>query len=363
MSACERCLRRGELIGLLAGRIAGLLGRPRHRASGLLALSDQRLIAALGGPREPEIRRFLDSWDAGRARERIERARLGAVCRHAAGYPERLHQLVDPPAVLYFTGSLERLIELSSTDSVAIVGTRRPSPYGLRVATDLGRGLAVAGVTVVSGLALGIDAAAHRGSCEVDGPAIAVLAGGADVPYPASHAPLYNQLRRCGTVISELPPGQRPYRWSFPARNRIMAGLARVVVVVEAADPSGSLITAQFAEKLGRDIAAVPGRANSKMARGSNGLLKDGAAFVCGPEDVLELMFGVGHGLATRAPVELDPVSERVLLAVEAGIGAAELPSATDLDSRQVRAALGRLELAGLVARDPLGAYERTALA
>ena len=164
------------------------------------------------------------------------------------------------------------------------------------MAYELGRGLGAAGVTVVSGLALGIDAAAHRGCLDAGGPAIGVLAGGPDVPYPRSNAGLYERLRRDGIVVSELPPGVRPFRWTFPARNRIMAGLSAATVVVEAADPSGLADH----ERLRRSRWAgpwrrCPGRATARLAAGANRLLKDGALVVTSAEDVLDELFGVGN--------------------------------------------------------------------
>ena len=176
-----------------------------------------------------------------------------------------------------------------------MVGARRASPYGLDAARALGRGLAAADVPVVSGLALGADSAAHGGAVEVGGPTIAVLAGGAERPYPESKRRLYVAVRRHGCVVSEMPPGFRGYRWSFPARNRVIAGLGRLTIVVEAAERSGSLITAELARDLGRDVAAVPGRVTSPLAAGTNALLKDGAALVTRAEDALDLACGVSN--------------------------------------------------------------------
>jgi DNA protecting protein DprA len=272
----------------------------------------------------------------------------------------------------------------------------------------LGRGLCAAGVTVVSGLALGVDAAAHRGALAAGDAAIAVLACGADVAYPPSHRGLYERIRSRGVVVSELPPGTPPMRWSFPARNRLMAALGELTVVVEAKERSGSLITATFAEQLGRDVGAVPGQVTGKRAAGSNRLLRDGARVIRGPEDVLDELFGIGEGAAVgpsgddRRPVDateaaqdgakragvngdgeagelrrrrehlaaaleapsgardLEPRARRVLEAVEAGHGVEAIGAAARLSAAEVRAALGRLELVGLVARDGLGTYQRT---
>ena len=219
---------------------------------------------------------------------------------------------------------------------------------------------------MVSGLALGIDAAAHRGALDAEGPTIAVLGCGADRAYPRTNRALYERIRADGAVIAELPPGQRPQKWTFPARNRIMAGLARVTVVVEAAERSGSLITASFAQDLGREVGAVPGRVTSLMAAGANELLHAGAAPVRGAEDVLDMLFGAGNWGTRRTAraarrASLDPGLRRILRAVEAGDGLEDFAHAAGVPAADVRAALGRLELLGLVRRDGLGAYERVA--
>ncbi|MBA2439540.1 MAG: DNA-protecting protein DprA, partial [Thermoleophilaceae bacterium] len=270
----------------------------------------------------------------------------------------------------FFAGGGPALARLTAEPAVALVGTRNPSPYGLEMAYDLGRGLGAAGVPVVSGLALGIDAAAHRGCVDSGGTAVAVLAGGPDVPYPRTNRRLYERVRKSGAVISELPPGQRAYRWAFPARNRIMAGLAAVTVVVEAADPSGSLITSVFAADLGRTVAAVPGRVTSRFSAGSNRLIKDGALMVTSPRDLLDELFGAGsRGLAPSADdlrgvkpgASLDPLEQGALDAVEAGLGIDGVCTHAGVPAREARALLARLESSGHLHRDGLGGYRRTA--
>lgn len=362
MTACDGCLRRSALIGMLAGRITSLL-EDRRRVPEVLALGDQDLIAALGGSAAPDLRTAVRRFDAGAARAEAGRAGLFAACRHGDGYPDTLAPLADAPAVLYGAGSRERLAELIAQPAVAVVGTRRASAYGLEVARDLGRGLSAAGVTVVSGMALGIDAAAHRGALAGGGRTIAVLASGADRPSPRTNRLLYARIREAGCVLAELPPGAEPRRWTFPARNRIMAALARLTVVVEGAERSGSLITARFAQDLGRDVGAVPGRVTSRQAAGSNGLLFDGAHVVRDAGDVLDLVFGAG-GWSDPAPrpdpaAGLDPPSQRVLDAIERGLPPEDAIAASGLPAGEGRAVLGRLELSGLVRRDALGAYER----
>jgi len=217
---------------------------------------------------------------------------------------------------------------------------------------------------VISGLALGIDGTAHRGCLDGGGVPVAVVASGPDVVYPRRHRSLHERVRAAGLVLSELPPGTEPYRWSFPARNRIMAGLARMTLVVEAADPSGSLITAEFAKDLGRCVAAVPGRITSTVARGTNNLLKDGATPISGTEDVLDELFGVG--VRRPAPEETrpapdDPLLAAVLEAAESTDSLEAIARAANTTTADTRAALGRLEIEGYLVRRDLGGWERTA--
>ena len=364
IDACGACLRRAYLIAHLAPRIAGLMAGGERRTNGLLALPEHELLAAAAGRRVDEAVAFLEALDVGRERGRLSSARLLAVCGHADAYPPLLRDLVDPPAVLFGWGRADVLPLLASEPAVTIVGTRRASPYGTEVAYALGRGLGAAGVPVVSGLALGIDGTAHRGCLDAGGVPVAVVASGPDVIYPRRHRSLHERVREAGVVLAELPPGTEPYRWSFPARNRIMAGLARMTLVVEAADPSGSLITAEFAKDLGRCVAAVPGRITSSLARGTNNLLKDGATPIGGTEDVLDELFGVGARELRETVRERVPDDPRLagVLEVADGCESVEaIAAATDRTVAETRAALGRLEAEGYLVRRDLGGWERTA--
>ncbi|MEA2423667.1 MAG: processing protein, partial [Thermoleophilaceae bacterium] len=280
--ACDACMHRANVIATIAPRIESLLQKPGKRISQVLALDNEALVEALVAPeRKDEVRKGARGFRPELAREAAADAGMETLCRHTRRYPESLLPLPDAPPVLWMTGATGRWDALVSSPGVAIVGSRRPSAYGTEIADELGRGLSTAGVTVISGLALGIDGAAHRGALKAAEPrVIAVLGGGADVVYPRIHARLYDEIRAAGVIVSEHPPGRRPFRWSFPARNRIMAALAAMTVVVEAADPSGSLITAAFAAELGRGVAAVPGRVTASNAAGSNRLLRDGAAVI-----------------------------------------------------------------------------------
>ncbi|MBN1529250.1 MAG: DNA-processing protein DprA [Thermoleophilaceae bacterium] len=363
--ACERCLRRARLIAQLAPRITGMLARGR-RVPGLLALSEQDLIAAAGGRHKDLVRERLASFDPDAERRDLEAAGVWAVCRHGPAYPAQLLDLPDPPAALFGIGAPELLELVADGPAVAVVGTRRPSPYGTEVAYALGRGLGAAGVPVVSGLALGIDATAHRGCLDGHGAPLAVLARGPEYAYPRRHRKLHEQVSQQGAVVSELPPGTAAERWSFPARNRIMAGLARLTLVVEAADPSGSLITAEFARDLGRGVAAVPGRVTARMAEGTNGLLRDGAVPVTSTEDVLDELYGVGMRPPPPGGTRPAPPAEAgmrlVLDAVEAGSSVDEIVARTRASASEVRVALARLEADGHVVRGALGGWERAAM-
>lgn len=364
--ACDACLRRGFLLGWLAPRIAGLLDSRAERVSGVLALSDRELIAATGGDQAAALRRRLARFDPAAARASLVAADVRGLCRHQVGYPEQLARLLDAPALLFLRGRGE-VGALCGPGIVAVVGARRPSRYGLEVALELGRGLGAAGLTVVSGLALGIDAQAHRGCLDGGGAPVAVLACGPDVPYPRTNRAVYQRVIERGLVVSELPPGQQPFRWSFPARNRIMAGLAAMTVVVEAAEPSGSLITARFAEQCDRTLGAVPGQVTSRLAAGPNRLIADGARLVAGAADVIEELFGCDQRLAFElsldAPQPLDAAAARLLDAVEAGGGIDAICAGVGLPAREVRSGLARLEASGHLRRDGLGAYHRSAQA
>jgi DNA processing protein len=364
-TACDACLKRGALIAMLARPIAAVL-RPndrRGRPAGLLALGSEELIEAVAGDERPRIERAMARFRPAAARAKLAAADSDAVCRHAAEYPERLLQLGDPPNPLYVRGGVDRLQRLAAEPGVAVVGGRRPSPYALEVAEEMGRGLGVAGVTVISGLALGIDAASHRGALAGRGAALAVLACGPDVAYPRRHLRLYEEIVDRGVVVSELEPGTQPFQWSFPARNRIMAALAEIVVVVEARESSGSLITSNFAADLGREVVAVPGQVTSRVAAGSNGLLREGATLVRNAEDVLDALFGVGAG-PREAPApepELEPPLQIVLDAIEVRESLERAGMRAGLSAGGARAALGRLEALGLIRRDGVGGYERRA--
>ncbi|MBI3809000.1 MAG: DNA-protecting protein DprA [Nitrospirae bacterium] len=200
------------------------------------------------------------------------------------GYPAWLRAIADPPAVLYCDGQ----IEPRDRQAIAIVGARQATPYGLRATETLARELSGAGFTIVSGLARGIDAAAHRAALEAGGRTIAVLGCGLDVTYPPEHGRLREEIAGSGAVLTEFAPGTPPWASNFPRRNRIISGLSLGVVVVEAAEDSGSLITARLALEQGREVFAVPGSIDAPLSRGPHGLLKQGAKLVETVDDIVE---------------------------------------------------------------------------
>jgi DNA processing protein len=367
--ACGECLRRAWLVGSLAGFIETVASRePGHRAHELLALSDEDLTRAIAGSKADSFLSRARERVPERLRAAVAGARAWACCRHDQLYPRALGDLGDPPAVLFGRGDPTLLGGLGAADLVTVVGSRRPSGYGRELATGLGRELGTAGLAVVSGMAMGIDSCAHRGGLEAGGLTIAVLGTGVDVPYPPRCARLYEEIVERGLVVGELPPGTRAWRWTFPARNRIMAALGGMTVVVEARERSGSLITATMAQDLGREVGAVPGRVGASSAAGTNDLLRDGGHVIRGAEDVLDSMLGVGAGAnrlrrAARGPA-LEPELARVLDLVEGGLGSADaLATASKLAPGPLAAALVRLELTGYVRSDSAGRYERTSLA
>ena len=269
------------------------------------------------------------------------------LSRSDARFPPRLRAIFDPPPAVYLRGTGEP--ELLGRRAVAVVGARSCSPYGAQVARMLGRDLAAAGLVVVSGLARGIDGEAHRGALESGGPTVGVLGCGIDRDYPAANASLSRRMEDGGLVISEYEAGVEPAPWRFPARNRIIAGLCEAVVVVEARERSGALITADFALEEGREVFAVPGEITSALSFGSNALLRLGATPLTGPGDVLEAL-GIDRAPATEEP-DVSETARRVLRLVrDAPSGADELVARASLAAGALSVALTELELAGLVA-------------
>ncbi|HZE28985.1 MAG TPA: DNA-processing protein DprA [Gaiellaceae bacterium] len=297
-------------------------------------------------PRERRFAQFRRAFDEAAFRSTLAESGVGFVGRSEAAYPSILRELHDPPPGLFLRGSGG--VELLSRRGVAIVGARACSTYGSQAARLLGRELAAAGLVVVSGLARGIDGEAHRGALEAGGHTVAVLGCGIDRDYPAAHAQLAARVGEAGLVISEYAPGVEPAPWRFPARNRIIAGLAAATIVVEARERSGSLITADFALEAGREVLAVPGEITSALSVGTNALLRLGATPLTSVDDVLE---SLGVEAAAPPSAELGETPLRVLEALGREPGGVDaLVRETGLDAAAVATALAELELAGAVA-------------
>lgn len=297
-------------------------------------------------------------------------ARAQLLLHGRAGYPAALRDLADAPPVLWARGEMELL----TRDMVALVGARSASSLGLRMARRLAEGISAAGVVVVSGLARGIDAEAHQAA--LAGGTIAVMAGGIDVIYPEENAALFARIAAQGCLLSEQPPGMQPQTRHFPLRNRIISGLSRAVVVVEAAARSGSLITARDALDQGREVMAVPGHPFDARAAGCNQLIRDGATLVRGPGDVLEVL-GMQH-IERAAPPEAPlpvlpgplpparPLADAAALHSQILARLGPSPTAEDMLIRDLAmppaamaAALLTLELEGRILRAPGGLISR----
>jgi DNA processing protein len=275
-----------------------------------------------------------------------------------ARYPERLRAIADPPPVLYAKGNLRP----EDDKAVAVVGSRSASDYGRRVARDLCHGLATLGFTVVSGMARGIDGTAHESALNSGGRTIAVLGSGVDCAYPPEHKDLYQRIIERGAVISEYPLGTRPVAFNFPARNRLIAGLSLGVVVVEATEKSGSLITARLAAEQGREVFAVPGEVGSSRSRGAHRLIRQGAKLVERVEDIVEEIAPqliTSHGVAAkpeprRLPPDASGEARNIFeMLAERPLQIDQVIQASGLSSARVAEILLELELGGFLRQLP----------
>ncbi len=366
----DRSMSREEACGWLILNVSEL-SIPRQLAlleafgSPLAALGadDDELLAVRGIERihVTKLRRAADQTDCDSLLRLLEDLGVRLLPITSADYPRLLREIQAPPPLLYVQGQILPRDEVA----VAVVGTRKCTPYGRRVAHRLGYDLAARGVTVVSGMALGADAEAHRGAIEAGGRTIAVLGCGIDITYPRQHESLRKDIVDHGAVISELPPGTKPTRDQFPRRNRIVSGLCLGVVVVEAPQGSGALITAGLAAEQGRTVFAVPGDITRPESIGCNNLIRDGAVLVQQVDDILdELNVSVElappQPAAAKSAADLPPDEAAVYekLASEPRT-VDELVEATGLDSPRVMSALMLLEVKGLVRRFGGGTYAR----
>jgi DNA processing protein len=361
--ACPECLRRARLLAHLAPYIEKIAtGAPGRRSPELLRLANEDLAEVAAPHVAAQILARIAAVPEARLQGELAAAECWACCRHDPLFPVGLRDAADAPRALIGRGEPALLERLRPDGAVTVVGARRASTYGREVARELGRELAAAGLVVVSGLAFGIDGCAHRGAID-SGLTVAVLGCGADVAYPAAHRSLWRRIGESGLVLSELPPGSGAWRWTFPARNRIMAALSGMTVVVEAAERSGSLITVDLAADLGRDLGAVPGPVGSRLSAGPNALLAGGACLVRGAQDVLDAMLGPGAQRIERAGPRLNPRQQAVLEALELGAETCDAVAADlGLGGAETAAILADLEAFGYVNCSLVGVYTRTTL-
>jgi DNA processing protein len=353
--ACDGCVRRSHLLAELSGPLDFRAG-DRDRLIGLLALEDRELLQALAGRRTAELWAWHERFHTG---EHPPEGHVEAVCRHDARYPRGLRG-AEAPRMLYVAGGVDRLAKLAAGPVVAIVGSTRASDYGLEMAKGLARGLAASGVTVAGGIGDGIARAAHAGALEAGAPSVAVLGGGLGA-VPARRRSLCERARRRGCVVSELPGETGGRRWGPAASERIVAGLAALTVVVEAADTARELAPARIAQALGRAVAALPGRVTSPLSAGTHALLMDGARLVRGPGDVLDLLsLSPGPPIAEASPPLQAGVTPRLRATLERVGAGRDTPgklAADGGDPEEILLRLSELELMGLLARGDGGRY------
>lgn len=327
-------------IGRLADAFGNMQDAFEANASALIAAGIDETIA----------QRFISersTIDPEAEMKRLNDSGLNVLTVKDETYPPALRELYDPPAVLFYRGDVPD----AGRPHLAVVGSRHPTGYGLRCVERLVEPLASAGVVIVSGLAYGIDAAAHEAALRVGGETIAVLGSGADEEsvYPSRHRHLAKQIERAGVVVSERPPGTPGLKQYFPARNRLIAGFCRVTLVVEAAADSGSLITTQTALEIGRDVAAVPGPIESPLSVGPHKLIKNGAAAITDANDLFELLNLVVPKSRDQAPLPEFVGDEKTLFEIlsQEPLHIDDLCRRTNLPSHAVASALTGLELKG----------------
>lgn len=237
-------------------------------------------------------------------RRRIKKAGAGYIIPGDAFYPLKLSSIYDPPLILYYIGDISMM---NDERCIGIVGSRSATHYGLMCASGFAAGLAEAGVTVISGMALGIDGAAHRGCLRSGGRTVAVLGSGIDVCYPGNNIDIYERIKREGLILSEHAPGVEPYAYNFPLRNRLISGLSDGVLVIEARKKSGSLITAEYALEQGRNVYAVPGRIDDRLSEGTNKLITDNAAVLCpDPGYILKDLYGIKRKKERKIRIDIN---------------------------------------------------------
>jgi len=335
----------------------------------ILQASERELTAVegVGGKIAEAIRKWYDHFDLAREKNLLARHEATFIRQTDPDYPAPLMEIYDPPIGLYALGEM-----CFRAPAVAIIGSRRTTLYGLRTAKEFAAALARRGVCIVSGLARGIDAAAHEGALEVGGRTVAVLGNGCDIVYPPENLELFQQIRSEGTVVSEFPFGYRANRQTFPMRNRIVAGMCQAILVVETDISGGSLITARFAGEQGRQVMAIPGRIDQATSAGCHQLIRDGATLVTSVDEILEELRLEELPLGNLSPTESGSRSEgadladltdeesQILQTLQDGdiLHPDQIAAATKLSTSTVNATLLLLELRRRVRKRGDGRFE-----
>jgi DNA processing protein len=373
--ALEPVLRLAIVEGIGPARLSALMARFGSAERVLAAGADE--LGALPGFGPELVRRLrAAATDEGlrharAALEVLRKAGAVSITPADAAYPDAFRTLPDPPYLLFAAGDLALL----GTPGVGVVGTRSPTEYGVRAAASLSGGVARAGLTIVSGMAKGIDAAAHAAALDAGGTTIGVLGHGIDRVYPPENAKLFSRVRERGLLITEMAPGEDPNAGNFPRRNRLIAALSLGVLVVEMGEKSGAQHTVTYALEQGKEVFAVPGPISSTRSTGTNQLLKEGARLVTSAEDILEELRGVGHGIVAAPaspepaaspdvpvppPPDLAPDEAKVYAALTADPRHVDdLAAASGLAPSNVLAALLGLELRDLAESLPGKQYRR----
>jgi len=334
--------------GIGSVRFQGLLDYFGDPQIAWYAPADALRAAGLGGKIIENLIQVRTSVSPDKVWDRIQTQGISVITWEDAIYPQRLKEIDQQPPVLYLRGELHP----EDAWAVAVVGTRRITPYGRQVAEEIAATLARSGVTVISGLARGVDAVAHQAALTAGGRSLAVLGSGVDRIYPPEHRRLAEQMISQGALLSDYPPGTPPDAANFPPRNRLISGLSLAVVVVEAGKTSGALITAAFAADQGREVFAVPGNINAPHSQGTNRLIRDGARPLLDPQEILETLelTMVTEQRAARVILPTDAVEARLFETLSREpLHIDEIRARTDLPIDKVTAALAMMELKGMV--------------
>jgi len=330
--------------------IADMLGGPKE-----LWHAGKKDLIGIGFPEElaSQASEFNKSLNLDAAYEEILGQGMRIVTDAEECYPGILKQAPGHPRALFVSGELDKY-----ETAVGIIGARRCTTYGKAIAHELAEELAKEGIAIVSGAARGIDTAAHRGALEASGTTYAVLGCGLDIVYPPENRGLFKAIRSTGAIISEYPPGTPPLSHHFPARNRIVAGMVKAIIVVEAGEKSGALITADFALEYGRDVFAVPGQSKSLTSKGTNMLIKQGAYLIDGVDDILEVLGIEGRSKQDNLMLNEEEKALLEFIGWEAK-GTDQLLQGTNANASSISVSLLSLEIEGFIKRDLAGNYIR----